>query len=374
MSPLKRNREIYTVLFFAASTALVGWLCFQVLKPFFSAAAWTIVLAVVFWTPWQAVERRMPTRRGLAAFLVTSAIALLVLLPAGGFVGLLAAQASQTAGDVTQLLKDRHISSFSDLVQLPIVAAALDRVQSMLHIGPDEFQEKTRELLTAASATLAGLSGQLVLGVFDVLLTFFTTLFLLFFAFRDGERFAGALLELLPTDEQRRHALSASLRGMLGSIFRGSLLCALIQGLIGGIGWAIVGLPSPSLAGAAMAVLSLLPVGGTALVWVPGSLWLWSQDRPGAALVLFLWGAILASFLADNVLKPLLIRGSEELNTLIVFLGVFGGLTAFGLLGIFIGPIALALAVSLLGVLRRQAAAEPLAEASPPPVESATPP
>ena len=99
-----------------------------------------------------------------------------------------------------------------------------------------------------------------------------------------------------------------------------------------------------------MGILSLLPVGGTAIVWAPGAIWLFSSGRRGAAIFLAIWGIVVTSFLADNVLKPLLIRG-RELNTLVVFLGVFGGLTAFGLLGIFIGPIALAAAVALLGVL-----------------------
>ncbi|MGE5234140.1 MAG: AI-2E family transporter [Acidobacteriota bacterium] len=351
---MRRPTTLYSALFVVATTLLVGWLSFRVLKPFWSAAAWAIVLAVAFWTPWQALKRRLVKRRSLAALLMTTAIALVVLLPAAGFVGLLAAQASNLATTVTQTLKDRHITSPSDLIQLPWIAGALDRAQSLLHISPEEFQTKVDALLTGASSEIASLSGQLVLSVFDAVLTFFTTLFLLFFCFRDGDRWTTAVLELLPTTAERRSAQAKRLGDMLNEIFRGSLFCALIQGAVGGAGWAIVGLPSPALAGAAMAILSLLPIGGTAIVWLPGSLWLWSRDRTGAAIVLFLWGAILASFLADNVLKPMLIRG-EELNTLVVFLGVFGGLTAFGLLGIFIGPIALAFAVTMLEVLRHEA-------------------
>src|SRR6185369_6873326 len=108
--------------------------------------------------------------------------------------------------------------------------------------------------------------------------------------------------------------------------------------------------PSAILAGAVMGILSLLPVGGTAIVWLPGALWLFSTGHRGSAIFLAVWGIVVTSFLADNVLKPLLISG-REMNTLVVFLGVFGGLSAFGLLGLFIGPITLAAAVSLVGVL-----------------------
>jgi predicted PurR-regulated permease PerM len=142
---------------------------------------------------------------------------------------------------------------------------------------------------------------------------------------------------------------------MVRAIFRGSLLLALIQGAFGGIGWWLAGLGSPVLAGATMAVLSLLPIGGSAIVWLPGSIWLWTTGHHGAGIFLLLWGSLVTSFLCDNVLRPLLIRGAEELSTVVVFLGVFGGLAAFGLLGIFIGPMALATFASLLGALRRRA-------------------
>jgi predicted PurR-regulated permease PerM len=101
-----------------------------------------------------------------------------------------------------------------------------------------------------------------------------------------------------------------------------------------------------------MAVLSLLPVGGTAIVWGPGAIACWLQGRPGMAVFLAIWGVVVVSTLADNVLKPLLIGGSSQLSTLLVFLGVFGGLGAFGLLGLFIGPMVLAFGLTLLQILR----------------------
>jgi predicted PurR-regulated permease PerM len=104
-----------------------------------------------------------------------------------------------------------------------------------------------------------------------------------------------------------------------------------------------------------MAMVSLLPLGGTALVWLPGAVWAWSTGHHAAAIFLFLWGLLVTVLLVDTVLRPLLVRGADELTTLIVFLGVFGGLAAFGVLGIFIGPVALASAVALLQVMRTQA-------------------
>lgn len=362
-----QERQVYRVLFFLGALFGVGYLVLQVLKPFFAALAWAVVLAVVFQRPWHGLVRRMPRRRAFAAALLTLAIALVVLLPASLFVAVLATQAVETADDVVAGLRSRNIASFSDVVATPAAAQLLDALDQRLGISSDRFQQFASTFIARVSAFLASLSGRLVLGLFDALLTFATTLFLLFFFFLDGERMSTAALDLLPADDEGRLEVRRSLGTMVGAIFRGSLLLALVQGLSGGLGWWLAGLGSPVLAGASMAVLSLLPLGGTSIVWLPGSVWAWYGGHHGAAIFLFLWGALVTVFLADNVLRPLLIRGAEGLSTLVVFLGVFGGLAAFGLLGIFIGPMALVVGVSLLDAMRRRAHAghyEGLAERS----------
>jgi predicted PurR-regulated permease PerM len=349
------NSRVYAVIFFLVAVLGIGFICYRVLSPFASAIAWAIILAVAFQVPWAYLERKLPSRRNLAAILLTLAIALIVILPAGLLAGVLTSQLIDVAGRVSAKLSSMEVHSVSDLVTLPQVAKALDGIQKRAGISPQDFEKLAAGFLAQASTTAAAVSARLVLGVFDGVLTFVMVIFLLFFFFKDGQEMVRAVFELLPTDPTGRDRLSHRLQTMLATIFRGSLLCALAQGLGGGIGWWLAGLPSPALAGAAMAVLSLLPVGGTAIVWLPGSIYLWVADHRGAAVFLFLWGLIVASLLADNVLRPLLIGRSEELSTLVVFLGVFGGLTAFGLLGIFIGPVVLVLATTLLDLMRQVA-------------------
>jgi len=355
--------RLYTAIFLVLAALGVGYVCYRVLAPFLAAIAWAVILAAAFQSPWVYLERRMPAHRNLAAALLTLAVACLVLLPAGLFVGVLASQTIDVANRVSSKLSDLHVTSFSDVVALPKVANALDGIRSRAGISKPDFEKLAAGFVAKASTAAARVSGKLVLGVFDAVLTFVLVIFLLFFLFRDGREMAAAAFDMLPTDPDGRRRLSRSLQAMLVAIFRGSLLCAVVQGASGALGWWIAGLPSPALAGAAMAVLSLLPVGGTAIAWLPGVLYLWSVDRPGAATFLFVWGLVVTSFLADNVLRPVLIRRSEELSTLVVFLGVFGGIAAFGLLGIFIGPVVLALAVTLVGVIRQTAAAEGLVSA-----------
>lgn len=224
-----------------------------------------IILAVAFQGPWQAIERRIPRRRGLAAALFAIGIALIVILPVGLFVGVLASQAIDVANRVETKLSYLHVRSFSDVVTLPKVAEALDGVKNRLGISPEDFQKMAAGFVAKTSTAAAGVSGKLVLGVFDAVLTFVLVIFLLFFFLKDGHEMANGLFDLLPTDILGRKRFAGSLQSLLAAIFRGSLLCALAQGLTGAVGWWIAGLPSPALAGAGMAVLSLLPVGGTAI-------------------------------------------------------------------------------------------------------------
>jgi len=346
------SSRIYGTLVFILAIVGLGGLGLAVLSPFLGAIAWAGVLGVAFEPPRAFLQRRLPRHPNLAAGLLTLGIGLLVLLPAAILLGVVAGQVNKLVLEVLGRLNAANVRSFGDLIRMPAVAALLDTLKDRAGMTPEDFQRLASGFVQRASAVLPGLSARLAFSVFDGLLTFGMSLFLLFFFLRDGAALAEAGLELLPLGEADRHRLGQSVSAMLRAIFRGSLLCALAQGVLGGLGWWLAGLPLPTLAGAAMGVLSLLPLGGTAILWLPGSVLAWTAGRHGAALFLFLWGSVVTSFLADNVLRPWLIRGSEELSTLVVILGVFGGMAAFGLLGVFIGPIALALCVSLVQLLR----------------------
>lgn len=349
---VKSASRFYPTAVFVLVAFGIATLTARILAPFGAAIAWAIVLAVAFAAPWRFLERRMGTRRSLAAALLTVGIGLVVLLPAGFLVGVLVNEAIGVFERTSAALAARNVSELEDLLRIPVVARSLVWVETHTGLSQAQLLAKAGEIAAGVSGLLARFSGGVVKGLFDAVLSFLVTLFVLFFLFRDGREIVRAVLDLVPLEEERRVAVFGTLRGMLQSIFRGSLLCALVQGATGGLGWAVAGLPSPVLAGAAMAVLSLLPVGGTALVWGPGAIACWLQGRHGMAIFLAAWGLVVVSTLADNVLKPILIGGGTQLSTLVVFLGVFGGLAAFGILGLFIGPMVLAFGLTLVEILR----------------------
>jgi predicted PurR-regulated permease PerM len=343
----------YSLGFFVVLLFGTGVLCLVVLRPFLTAIAWSVILAVALWPLWRRLKRRLPKRTTFAAAAFSICAGLVVLLPSVLLGTAIVTQASRAVTAFAEKLRARELRSFADVISVPGVGKAITWLELHTGLSSDELQAKGAEFATRASTFLAAKSGDVVLSFLYGVLTFVLTLFLLFFLLVDGESMAEAISDLLPIEDAERHRIIQSLGGMMESIFKGSLVCAVVQGASGGIAWAIAGFPSVILAGVAMGILSLLPIGGTAIVWLPGLIVLFVQGRTGIAIFFLLWNLTMTSTFADNFLKPLLIgRKDTELSTLMVFLGVFGGLPAFGLLGVFIGPIALAVGLMLVRVLR----------------------
>jgi predicted PurR-regulated permease PerM len=204
--------------------------------------------------------------------------------------------------------------------------------------------------VSGAQALLQGLvavSGSFVVGALNALVGLSITLFLLFFFLRDGEQMVATAVRLIPMAPERRDQLVETVAAVTRAVVFGSLLTALAQGLLVGIGFALVGLPSPVVFGAVAAVASLIPYVGTALIWVPAVGVLFLQGRWVAALVLAVWSVAVVSS-ADNVVRPLFISGRAQIATLPVFLGLIGGITAFGPIGLVVGPVVVALTLALL--------------------------
>jgi predicted PurR-regulated permease PerM len=338
----------------------VGGLSYLVLRPFFAGILWASVVAVALWPLWARVRARAGKRQGLAAGLFSLAIALVVLLPASLLGLAVVNQASEAAAAVGARLKARDVHSWSDVFSNPVVDRGLAWLHDSAGVSTEDLQSKVAIVATHASSILATAGGAAVLTFLDILLTFIVTLFLLFFLLRDGEEMVEALTDLIPIDDAERRRIVRSLGGMMESIFKGSLVCAIVQGVSGGLSWVgrgtAVGRSSrASPWGSSRSSRSAGPrsSGPRRLVV------LLVQGRTGTAIAFLLWNVLVTSTLADNVLQAAPDRSNKggELSTLLVFLGVFGGLAAFGLLGIFIGPMTLAVAVMLVRILREMARA-----------------
>ena len=326
------DRQFYARAFVIAIVLLLGWLLYLVLAPFLAPIAWALFIAFLLQPLHLWLSRRLRGRAALSAVILTIAVFFIILGPLAALGAAFAAQVGELARFVQQYVADHRPTAPSDLATLPVVGPALDWLQENTGITFAQIQAWAVEAAQAILKALGGLGRAAFLGALGTVIGFALMLFILFFAIRDGQRMADTARALLPAEERDRSRLFAH----LGSVTR-----ALV-----GIGFAVVGLPSPVVFGVLAALAALVPMAGTPVVWVPAVLVLAAQDRWYAALFMALWGGVVVTI--DNFLRPWLVSGRAQIDALTVFLGVLGGVGAFGPIGIILGPLVLATAIALV--------------------------
>lgn len=340
------DARFYERLLSIAGLVLIAVLLYQILEPFFAPLAWATFLGFLLQAPQARLSRWFRGRDSIAAFLLTVVVLLLFVGPLAALAVAFARQASDLAG-LLQLWLERHQGSGPfDPSDLPMLGRVIEWLDQYTQISAAESQAWLVAGAKHVFEQLAGLGGVALLGALGTLLNFAMLLFLLFFFIRDGKAMASAAINLVPLAPSRRDELRDQLGAVTRAVVLGTVVTAMTQGMLLGIGFAVVGLPAPVVFGVLGAVLSVVPFGGTALVWVPAVGALLLQGRYGAAIVLVVIGVVVST--VDNFLKPLLISNRAVVPTLAVFIGVLGGLFAFGVIGMFLGPVVIALAIALV--------------------------
>ncbi|HUO79136.1 MAG TPA: AI-2E family transporter [Steroidobacteraceae bacterium] len=337
----------YGRAFGLVAVAILGLLLYRVVEPFLAPLAWATVLGYLMHPLQSRLTRALRGRAGLAALLLTAVGFVVLIGPLMLVGGAFATQVGALVGSLQRLVAELKINSVEDLVALPAAQTALVWLEAHLAISADQLRGWLVSGAEQALQPLAALGGRAFLGALGTVVSFTMTMFLLFFFLRDGRRLYAAALGLVPLEERRKQRLAHHMGDVTRAVVFGTLATSVLQGISVAIGFELVGLPSPIVFGVAAAVLSVLPVGGTAFVWGPGAAWLLATGHGGAGAFLLLWGTLIVG-LADNLLRPLLISGRSQVPTLAVFVGVLGGLGAFGMVGMFLGPLVISLAVALV--------------------------
>lgn len=332
---------------FAVSVVIVVVLAIGlVLRPFAMSIAWAGILAFLMFPLQIRLTQRFKGRASLAAGLLTALTPIAIFTP----LALLALSFIHQIGALGAALQNNpgifDVSAWLDPAQHPRVANAAAWLSARLDIQVADIPGYLREGVQQWASGLAKSGGLVVLNAAGMVLRFFLMLFVLFFILRDGPPTFARLTALLPLTPEKRGALFTRLGKVLRAVVYGCGLTALAQGALVTIGFAIAGLSGPIVFGVLAAVLALLPFGGAALVWVPGVLYLFSVGKIGLAIFLLAWGAVVST--SDNFIRPIIISRYTPVPTLLVFLGVIGGVAAFGPIGFIIGPMILVLATELL--------------------------
>ncbi|MNQ49201.1 putative inner membrane protein [compost metagenome] len=322
--------------------ALLG-ACLWVLAPFWSALFWAAVLAFASWPLMRILSNLLKGRESAAAALLTAGWVVLVALPLIWLVGNLA----EHVRDATELVKNVQVEGLPPppdwLPQVPLVGERLVRAWHSIDAQGAAFFASLRPYMGQAGNWILARSAQIGGGIVELVLS----LVLVFFFYRDGPRmaiFAERALERL-IGERAEHYLEL-VAGTVQRVVNGVIGTAAAQSVLALIGFWIAGVPGALVLAIVTFALSLIPM-GPPLVWVPATAWLaWHGDY-GYAVFLGIWGMFIISGV-DNVLKPYLISRGGNLPLVVVLLGVFGGILAFGFMGLFLGPTLLAVAYSLI--------------------------
>ncbi|MSQ91772.1 MAG: AI-2E family transporter [Gammaproteobacteria bacterium] len=338
--------RFYERVLAVAGLALLAALIYHILRPFFAPLAWAIFLAFLLQPAQARLTGLLRGRDSVAASLLTVFVLLMFIGPLAALAAAFGQQAAGLAVLFQHWLEQHQGQGIPDLADLPLLARALEWLDQYASISAAEAQTWLLERAKRVFEQLAAFGGTALLGALGTILNFTVMLFLLFFFIRDGQGMARAAINLVPLEPRRRAELQERLGAVTRAVVLGTVVTAMIQGLLLGIGFAVVGLAAPVVFGVIGALLSIVPCGGTALVWVPAVGLLLFQGRYGAAIVLAVIGLVVST--VDNFLKPLLISGRAVVPTLAVFIGVLGGLVAFGVIGMFLGPVVIALAIALV--------------------------
>jgi predicted PurR-regulated permease PerM len=317
--------------------------CFFVLQPFITALVWAAILCTTTWPLYWRVTARLRDRSGLSAFVMVVLLALLMIAPFIVVGATIADNAALVAQWGRQMLEVGPPDPPAWVARLPLIGTTVAAYwSSMAHDTAQllgvlrDYVEPLRKFLVASGASVVGAILQMTLAIF-----------IAWFMFRDGHAIAEHLMRVAQRIAGDRGKELASLAAAtVRGVVLGLLGTALVQGVVAGIGFWIAGMQAAPLLGLLTFFLSPVPI-GPPLVWVPAGLWLIQNGQTGWGLFVLLWGTLAVSTI-DNIIKPLIISRGVDLPFVLVLLGVLGGAIAFGFIGIFLGPVLLAVGYALL--------------------------
>jgi predicted PurR-regulated permease PerM len=358
-APARRNDALgrrWTLAFLLVVSAVALYLCWIMARPFTKPFLFAAVLAIIFYPLHARIQTKV---RGpnTAALLSTLVVLLVVMIPTVGLGGVLARDIGQAYQRLSEAIAAAGgwVAYVMRRLEKPLGWLGGHVDLGKLDVGT-ETRNRLRELSAWMVRSIAGVLENLTSLIFDAAIAFFT----LFFLFREGRHIRVTLAAALPLEPDRVERLFIDINDIVVANLYGVLAVAVVQGSLMAVAFWFLGLHSPILWGVVTAACSLVPVVGTGLVWLPAALFLMVSGHWVKGLIMLAWGAGFVSVI-DQIVRPYVVGGRARMNTLLVFFSLLGGIEAFGILGIFVGPLVLSITLALLGMLREEARAWQLA-------------
>jgi predicted PurR-regulated permease PerM len=320
------------------------YLCWLMLKPFVGVISWAAVLVIVFYP----VHKRILIwiRNPVLGAFISCALVIVVILCPVALITLAVINELSGAMQNLQAAVNYVLDPNSHLAG-PVLGW-LNRFTGVSAAQSDEY---LLEQLRGLTGSIAGRTLGFLGGVISVVVQMFFVIFTMYYFFKDGDRISAAVRNLLPLEDSEADQIMLRAREVIDASVYGVIAVAIIQGTLGGLAFWVLGLPSAIIWGVAMTFLSMIPMLGAFIVWVPAAIYLAMTGHWTKAVLLVIWGTLVIGMI-DNFLRPKLVGSRTRLHELLIFFAVLGGLSVFGVLGVVLGPVVLAIALALRDVFQ----------------------
>jgi predicted PurR-regulated permease PerM len=353
----RRGRDVFTPLLVALAAILI--LAFQVFRPFLITFAVAASVALLLGPVHRRLTAGFGARPTLAAGVIVLVTTLLILVPVVISLHVLAGQAIVFFDWIRPHLQPAELERIWE----ETLAARLPMLRDWMERG----ESRLAPIVSGALGQLAGTANRLLQGVltgftralFDLLLF----LAMLFFLLRDGPRLRTELHPISPFSAAQEHQIFDHLGKTVKGALQSMIVVPLVQGLMAGLGFAILGVPSPLVWGAAVILAAMVPILGSPLGWVPACVYLFFTAETWQWVGMLIYGVVVISGI-DNVVKPMLLRGSAQIHPLLGFLSILGGVLVYGVPGFLVGPVILSLVLSAIRIYRMDVVRKPAAPAA----------
>jgi len=325
-------------------TALFGFLAYRIMSPFFTAMAWAMVFSIIFYPVYAFISRYVRIRE--VASVITIAIILVILIgPIAYLSNILITEMRAFLETVTPERIENIKQYFENLRSSLLFERMAPYTGGVGVPSEDIIMEGVKK---AGKTLIEHLTITNVISLFaDFLFMIFTTFFLL----RDGPMFLSKARDLMPFSEREKDRLATQVKDMIVSTVYGGTIVAIIQGLLGGVAYYFLGINSPVMWGVVMSVMSFIPLVGTFSVWGPASVFFILTGSAMKGFALLIYGVLVIS-MVDNILRPLIIGSRTKMPTILILFSVLGGIRLFGMIGFIMGPLIMAVFLSVLDIFR----------------------
>jgi len=345
------RQQLFAAFFFSVFFFLL-YEFYRIFDVFLVPLTWAALLAFIFYPVHLWLTRMFRGRASLASLCLTTVVILVVMVPTIVSILVLANESVALYQSGSQWLASGRLQEVFARLQESAPARASKILLPVLQSWNVDLTAMAMKAGNALSGFLVSQAADIAKNLATFVVDFFLTTFALFFFFRDGARMVNAIRGFLPMEPEHKDMVLARLYDTLSAVVQGSLAVAVAQGVLLGLGLGVLGIPFAVLLGCGAAFSALLPVGATG-VWGPVALYLAVSGSLWKGILLAVWGTVVIG-VVDNVIRPLIIGERAEIPTILLFFGILGGLQAYGLLGVFLAPVVIAMVVAFFRIYKER--------------------